>query len=54
MSPLNDWRCPAQRCTAWSSEASYPTVRIGTAVRVPVQAIERWVADQTANQGGGL
>ena len=31
-----------------------PTVRIGTAVRVPVQAIERWVADQTASQGSGL
>ena len=31
-----------------------PTVRIGTAVRVPVQAIERWLADRMASQGGSL
>ena len=31
-----------------------PTVRIGSAVRVPVMAIERWLADQMASQGGGL
>jgi len=27
-----------------------PTVRIGTAVRVPVSALERWLAGQTAGQ----
>jgi len=31
-----------------------PTVRIGSAVRVPVSAIERWLADQLTSQGGGL
>lgn len=31
-----------------------PTIRIGSAVRVPVSAIERWLADQIAGQGGGL
>jgi excisionase family DNA binding protein len=31
-----------------------PTVRIGSAVRVPVSAIERWLADQIAGQGGGF
>jgi excisionase family DNA binding protein len=29
-----------------------PTVRIGTAVRVPVSALERWLAGQMAGQGG--
>jgi excisionase family DNA binding protein len=29
-----------------------PTVRIGTAVRVPVSALERWLAGQIAGQGG--
>jgi hypothetical protein len=29
-------------------------VRIGSAVRVPVSAIERWLADQMTSQGGGL
>lgn len=28
-----------------------PTVRIGTAVRVPVSALERWLAGQIAGQG---
>ena len=27
-----------------------PTVRIGTAVRVPVSALERWLAGQIAGQ----
>ena len=31
-----------------------PTVRIGSAVRVPVSAIERWLADQLTSQGGAL
>ena len=31
-----------------------PTVRIGSAVRVPVSALERWLADQMTGQGGGL
>ncbi len=31
-----------------------PTVRIGSAVRVPVSALERWLADQLTSQGGGL
>ena len=31
-----------------------PTIRIGSAVRAPVSAIERWLADQIASQGGGL
>ena len=31
-----------------------PTVRIGSAVRVPVSALDRWLADHIAGQGGGL
>ena len=31
-----------------------PTVRIGSAVRVPVSALDRWLADHLASQGGGL
>jgi excisionase family DNA binding protein len=31
-----------------------PTVRIGTAVRVPVSSLERWLADQMASPGGGI
>jgi excisionase family DNA binding protein len=30
-----------------------PTVRIGSAVRVSTVALERWLAAQTANSGGG-
>jgi excisionase family DNA binding protein len=31
-----------------------PTVRIGSAVRVPLSALDRWLADHMASQGGGL
>jgi excisionase family DNA binding protein len=31
-----------------------PTVRIGSAVRVPVSALDRWLTDHLASQGGGL
>jgi excisionase family DNA binding protein len=29
------------------------TVHIGSAIRIPVSALERWLAAQTANSGGG-
>jgi excisionase family DNA binding protein len=31
-----------------------PIVRIGSAVRIPVSSLERWLADHVAGQGGGL
>ena len=29
-----------------------PIVRIGSAVRIPVSSLERWLADHVAGQGG--
>ncbi len=31
-----------------------PIVRIGSAVRIPVSALERWLAGQIATGGGGV
>ena len=31
-----------------------PIIHIGSAIRVPVASLERWLADHVANQGGGL
>jgi excisionase family DNA binding protein len=30
------------------------TVHIGSAIRIPVAALERWLAARTTNPGGGL
>ena len=49
-------RLAASRATLYRmvQRGELPTVRIGSAVRVPVSAIERWLADQIAGQGGGF
>lgn len=31
-----------------------PIIHIGTAIRIPVSPLERWLADHVASQGGGL
>jgi excisionase family DNA binding protein len=31
-----------------------PIVHIGTAIRIPVSSLERWLADHVASRGGGL
>jgi hypothetical protein len=37
-----------------AQRGEFPTVRIGTAVGVPVSALERWLAGQIAGHGGAL